>query len=76
MTPLVVAAAIGVVRDRRWRTAAACLAVAAVAGVASGATQTERCPHATYVQWFGVTVPIAGTACHNVQPTCPWWLRR
>ncbi len=61
---------------RRWRAVVICISVALLAGIASGAVQTERCPHATYLQFFGSGPAIWGKPCRNPQMSCPWWLRK
>ena len=41
----------------------------------SGMIQVVRCPHATYFQVSGVTVPVAGDPCNNPRKVIPWWLQ-
>jgi len=65
----------GLVRQHRWRTLRLGLGWALLVAVASGLIQTRRCPHATYIQLFGITTPIDGNPCHNFQSLAPWWAR-
>lgn len=66
----------GLLRGRHWRALVWSTLWVLLAGMASGAIQTCRCPHATYLQLFGrIVAVIAGAPCSNEQPTCPWWCR-
>jgi hypothetical protein len=69
------AAFVRVAARRRWRAVLLCVSVALPSGIASGMLQYERCPHATYAQVFGASIPIVGDACRNDRDSEPWWLR-
>ena len=59
----------------RWRAVLLWVAVVVPTGVLSGVFQIERCPHATYVQIMGGSIPIAGDPCGNPRKIAPWWMR-
>lgn len=69
------AALVRLATKRRWRAMLLCTIVALPSGIASGMLQYERCPHATYLQVFGASIPVAGRACGNPRQLEPWWLR-
>jgi hypothetical protein len=62
--------------DGRWKAFLLCLSFIMTTGIASGVLQVHRCPHATYLQIMGRSIPIAGKACNNEQPSQPWWLQQ
>jgi hypothetical protein len=68
-------ALVRVAAQRRWRAMLLCMSVALPSGIASGMLQYERCPHATYAQVFGASIPVVGDACRNDRNSEPWWLR-
>lgn len=75
---MVLTAAVAVGRllvRRRWRALLVVCAVAAPVSALSGMVQTERCPHAAYVQVLGISIPVAGDPCGNPRKTEPWWMR-
>ena len=59
----------------RWRAVLLWIAMAVPTGILSGVFQIERCPHATYVQIMGGSIPVAGDPCHNPRKIAPWWMR-
>ena len=69
------AAFVRIAAERRWRAMLLCVSLALPTGIASGMLQCERCPHATYVQVFGASIPVVGDACRNDRDSEPWWLR-
>jgi hypothetical protein len=66
---------LGVARERRRKQTLSCAAIALITGALAGQFQLDRCPHATYLQVFGISVPITGHACSNPRNAAPWWLR-
>lgn len=60
----------------RWWPLIICVTVALPAGAASGLFQYDHCPHATYLQVVGVSIPVVGKACRNPRDAAPWWMRR
>lgn len=73
---VVVGASWGLLRERRWRAIGLCAGIVLVTGVASGALQLSSCPHATYLQFAGLYVPVWGDPCNNTQNYYlqPWWM--
>ena len=59
----------------RWRAALLAVIIALPTGAVGGLFQTDRCPHATYLNIGGVTFAISGKACHNPRYFAPWWKR-
>jgi hypothetical protein len=68
------AALVMLYRRRAWGAAAVAGIFLIVILLFSGIVQITRCPHATYLQTFGFSVPIHGDACGNVQDQRPWWM--
>lgn len=59
--------------QRRWRAILLAIVIALPTGAVGGLIQTDRCPHATYVNVAGVTIAVSGKACHNPRHFKPWW---
>src|SRR5688572_16375469 len=77
-SPLLVTAMFGfamLLRANRLKQLLVCIVIAGLSGIASGAVQFDRCPHATYLQLFGMSIPIIGDKCGNARPITPWWFR-
>jgi hypothetical protein len=68
-------AVVWLVARRRWRALLLWVAVVVPSGILSGVFQIEHCPHATYVQIMGGSIPIAGDPCGNPRKIAPWWMR-
>ena len=59
----------------RWRAVLLAIVIAVPTGVVGGLVQTDRCPHARYVNIGGVIFTVSGKACHNGRYFKPWWRR-
>ena len=68
-------ASIRLIRARRYAASLLLVWVALLTAFLGGVIQFDRCPHATYVQVIGISIPIAGDACKNPRQTAPWWMR-
>jgi hypothetical protein len=51
-----------------------CLLFGLFIAVPSGAIQATRCPHAGYLQVWGVSIPVTGEPCRNPRPVVPPWI--
>ena len=60
---------------RRWKALKLVLLTVVCVMPLAGMIQFERCPHATYLQLFGMSIPVEGRACGNIRRIEPWWMR-
>jgi hypothetical protein len=60
---------------RRWTALLVFVLVVVAVAPFAGMVQLERCPHATYVQILGISIPVKGNPCGNPRKVEPWWLR-
>jgi len=68
-------ASIRLIRARRYAASFLLVWVALLTAFLGGVIQFDRCPHATYVQVIGISIPVAGDACGNPRQIAPWWMR-
>jgi hypothetical protein len=60
---------------KRWAAIVSIVLVVVAVAPLAGMVQFERCPHATYLQIIGVSIPVEGNPCNNPRRVEPWWLR-
>lgn len=68
-------ASIRLILARRYAASLLLVWVALLTAFIGGVIQFDRCPHATYVQVIGISIPITGDACGNPRQIRPWWMR-
>jgi hypothetical protein len=59
----------------QWRALWFLPVVIALTMPLAGMIQSERCPHARYLQVLGISIPLEGTRCGNPRHIEPWWMR-
>lgn len=68
-------AAVRLIRTRQYAASFLVAGVACFTALLGGVIQWERCPHATYVQVIGISIPVSGDPCNNPRNVIPWWAR-
>ena len=68
-------AMLALIAMRQWRRLATFIVGTTILGFVIGTSGFDRCPHASYVTVYGVSLAISGNPCGNLRDFSPGWMK-